>query len=155
MKERSKNKIQNTLTIKDAYKEYKKNIKVKSSVLNVDYATYRKICETFNVLISKKILYESYEFNIPYRLGKLRIKKFKMKIIKEKLRIDYKLTKQYKKAIYHLNEHTNNYAYRWLWDKDKAITIGKRVYTFVATRDNKRELASILTNKELLIDYFE
>lgn len=156
MKPRNKNRIQNTDTLKECYKFYKQNLKYKNTPLNVSYSLYRNICVDFNKEISKKILYEAFEFKVPYKLGKLRIKKFKMTLSKKKLRIDFNATKKYGKTIYHLNDHSDNFAYRWFWDKSSILSVGKRTYSFEATRANKRAISPIIKNKEqLLIDYFE
>jgi len=149
------NKIQDALTLTHAYKDYSANVKVKSSDFNVSYKTYRRICQEFNKEISRMILEESFVFTIPAGLGKLRIRKFPMSLKRDKLHLDYVQTKKLKKAVYHLNEHTNNMAYRWHWDKETAITIGKRTYGFFPTRPNKRRIAELVFSKDYNVDYFE
>ena len=94
------------------------------------------------------------EFKMPYRLGTLRIKKKKMNYSKKnKLKINWLETNKHKKVIYHLNDHTDGFNYRWFWSKINAVIKNKSVYSFQATRTNKRRLAGLLKNKK--VDYFE
>ena len=74
---KGKNKIQNVLTLKHSYQYYIKDIS-ETSKYNIDYKTYRSVCEDANKLLSSMIVDEGFFFNIPYRLGLLRIKKKKI-----------------------------------------------------------------------------
>ena len=135
-------------TLKQAYEEY-------DDFYNVGYKKYRSICEEFNKLIIDAILLKAKEFKMPFRLGTLRILKKEMNysVTKNKLKIDWQETNKQKKVIYHLNDHTDGFNYRWFWSKRKAIIKNKTIYSFQATRTNKRRLASLLKNKQ--VDYFE
>ena len=134
----------------DAYKYYKKNV---IPELQVDKQTFRKICDEFNKGFIEKILRNSEEIRFPYRLGTLRIKKSKMKYDdKNKLKIDWAASKKLGKRIYHLNDHTGGYKYRFYWTK--GIVKNITAYSFIPTRTNTRRLASILKDKERELDYF-
>tara|TARA_R110000744_G_scaffold324921_1_gene430745 strand:- start:339 stop:803 length:465 start_codon:yes stop_codon:yes gene_type:complete len=134
----------------EAYKYYTQNT-IKE--LQVDKKTYRKICDEFNKLIIDEILIDSSEIRLPYRLGTLRIKKSKMKYDdKNKLKIDWAASKKTGKRIYHLNDHTGGYKYRFYWTK--GIVKNITAYSFIPTRTNTRRLASILKDKERELDYF-
>ena len=137
----------NSCTLKSAYKSY-------DDFYKVGYKKYRTICEEFNKDIIEDILLKAKEFKLPYRLGSLRVKKKKMNYgRKNKLKINWLETNKHKKVIYHLNDHTNGFNYRWFWSKINAIIKNKSVYSFQATRTNKRRLAALLKNNE--VDYFE
>jgi hypothetical protein len=143
------NKGKVSCTLIDSYKIYEDFYKV-------GYKKYREICEEFNKRIINKILLKATEFKMPYRLGTLRIKKKKMNYSEKqrnKLKINWKATNKNKKVIYHLNDHTNGFNYRWYWLKREAIIKNKSIYSFQATRTNKRRLAALLNNNE--VDYFE
>jgi hypothetical protein len=151
MKPRSKNKIQVDYTIDDIYKYYKELHK--DDELMVDAKTFKKVLYSFNKKIFESILEDSEEFKIPKRLGTLRIKKTKMNFSGNiSCKIDWALTKQYNKKIYHMNDHTNNYRYRFYWKKTTCNAINKTAYSFEATRSDKRKLAQILKNN--VTDYF-
>ena len=134
----------------DVYKYYKKTI---IPELQVDKQTFRKICDEFNKLIIEEILINSEEIRFPYRLGTLRIKKSKMKYDdKNKLKIDWAASRKLGKRIYHLNDHTGGYKYRFYWTK--GIVKNITAYSFIPTRTNARTLASILKDKDRQLDYF-
>jgi len=134
----------------DVYKYYKKNV---IPELQVDKQTFRKICDEFNKAFIDEILINSEEVRFPYRLGTLRIKKSKMKYDdKNKLKIDWAQSKKLGKRIYHLNDHTGGYKYRFYWVK--GIVKNITAYSFIPTRTNTRTLASILKDKERELDYF-
>ena len=135
-------------TLVQSYKEY-------DDYYKVGYKKYRSICEDFNKLIIDEILLKAKEFKMPYRLGSLRILKKEMNysVGKNKLKINWFETNKNKKVIYHLNDHTDGFNYRWFWSKKKAIVKNKTIYSFQATRTNKRRLAGLLKNKQ--VDYFE
>ena len=134
----------------DVYKKYKEDV---IPELQVDKKLFRKICDDFNRMLIEEILLNSEEVRLPYRLGTVRIKKSKMKYDdKNKLKIDWAASKKLGKRIYHLNDHTGGYKYRFYWTKGiiKNIT----AYSFIPTRTNTRTLAGILKDKNRELDYF-
>ena len=139
---------QTSCTLVQAYKEY-------DDFYDVGYKKYRSICEDFNKSIIDEILLKAKEFKMPHRLGSLRILKKEMNYSssKNKLKINWQETNKHKKVIYHLNDHTDGFNYRWFWSKKKAIVKNKTIYSFQATRTNKRRLAGLLKTKQ--VDYFE
>ena len=147
-------RIKGAKTLKDAYKFYIENIP-ENSPFYVEYSVYRKVCEEFNKKICKYILEDAGEFQLPYRLGSLRIKKTKMDYgNKNHMRPDWKKTKELGKTVYHLNDHTDGFRYRWAWNKSNVVTVGKKLYSFYPTRTNKRTLAQLL-KEDKNVDYFE
>jgi hypothetical protein len=139
---------QTSCTLVQAYKEY-------DDFYDVGYKKYRSICENFNKLIIDEILLKAKEFKMPHRLGSLRILKKEMNYSagKNKLKINWQETNKHKKVVYHLNDHTDGFNYRWFWSKKNAIVKNKTIYSFQATRTNKRRLASLLKGKK--VDYYE
>ena len=142
-------------TLKDSYKFYTEDFSEQSAFF-VEYSVYKNICIDFNKMICKYILEEAGEFELPYRMGTLRIKKTKMDYSnKNYMRPDWKRTKELGRTVYHLNDHTGGFRYRWAWDKSSIRTVGKKLYSFTATRTNKRTLAALLKDEDKNIDYFE
>lgn len=144
-------KVKITGGLWESYKKYKKENKNSK----IDRKTYVNICHDFNKVISQKIIKESFEFKLPFRLGYLRIKSFKIepkivngKLDKNKLAPDWDTTWKYwhkiypdktrkeiklianKKLIYHLNEHTDGYTMKWYWDKRFSCFKNQSVYLF-------------------------
>jgi len=134
----------------EIYNFYKKEV---IPELQVDKQTFREVCDEFNKIIINKILLDSEEVRLPYRLGTVRVKKSKMKYDdKNKLKIDWEASKKLGKRIYHLNDHTGGYKYRFYWTK--GIVKNITAYSFIPTRTNTRNLASILKDKNRQLDYF-
>ena len=95
-----------------------------------------------------QLIEEGKEIKLPCRLGTLAIVKHKPKEYTGKsLRIDYAASKKYNKMIFHLNEETNGFKYRYYWNKQNMLTQNKTKYQLIMTRANKRRLAYILKNK--------
>ena len=118
---------------------------------------YFQIINDMFDLIMDKIVHKSEQFKLPLNLGYIGIKKKKMNfnylLSKKYLKIDYKSTKDSGVKVYHTNDHTNNFRYRWKWDRSNCRIKGNTAYTFVPTRWRKREAAQLL--KKNLIDYTE
>src|SRR6478736_2712851 len=112
---RGKNIIQNVLTLKHIYEYYIKDVP-ETSKYNIEYKLFRTICEEFNKELSKQVL-DGLFFEMPYRLGTIRIKKRKvdLKNLKPDFGLFNKSNEQYKNK--HLNEHSNNYYVRYYWNK--------------------------------------
>lgn len=151
MKPRSQNKIQVDYTLDDIYKYYIDTHP--DEEMYVDKKTFKKIIYMFNKKIMQAVLDDSETFKIPKRLGLLRIKKSKMSF-KEGMscKIDWDATRKYGKTIYHMNDHTNNYRYRFFWQKGTCNAVNKSAYCFEATRTEKRKLAYLLKNN--ITDYY-
>lgn len=141
-----------SITIGDAYLRYKK-LHPKGTKHFLDAKTYKSICYAFNKKIVNFVLLESGEFRIPHRIGIIRIKKRKTDM--NNLRLDYQATKKYGKKIYHLNEHSKEYYYRWFWHKKMAIVKNKSAYCFKPTRANKQYLTRLIKDKNSKVDYPE
>lgn len=140
-------------TITSFYSGYLKFIG-ESKRLNIPYHKFRLILNHYFKYLRDQILYQSRTVKLPYRMGYVSIIKQKPKRYDgNSLRIDYNATNKYGKVIYHLNEHSNGYKYRFYWSKLQSAVINKSKYQLVATRSNKRELARIIKNKER--DYIE
>ena len=112
------NKFRNTKTMRDAYKLYKSEYPG-----TIDYSTYASIIKTFNKQLMDKILNDAFEFEMPYRLGTLRIKKTKTWFDPKTMKVDWKKTKEIGKRVYHMNEHTNYFNFRFFWKKKTATFI--------------------------------
>lgn len=128
------------------YYNYYKN-KYKS---DISKNLYRKIICEFNSEIAKAIILNNFDFEIPYRLGKLSLRKFKplLKISNNKLinhnPPDFKKTKELwekdpearkkKILIRFLNKHTNGYLFEIKYYNYKANFKNKSAYTFTVVR---------------------
>lgn len=67
-------------TTKDCYKLYKKNV---DKEVQVEYSDYMNILKSFNTKVKDTVLFNSSDIKLPCGLGRLRIKKFKLKLYKK------------------------------------------------------------------------
>jgi hypothetical protein len=158
---RGKNKVTKDYGFEDIYKQYKE-----LSKNPLEKKLVRKVLMEFNTEILRHVVYDGYDFSMGYRLGSIRIKKFNnaLRLNKEgeianKLRVDWEKTKKKweelypgkspkelkqiknKVLIFHLNEHTDNYVFRWFWDKVTCNLLNQSAYFFEPIRPIKREAA--------------
>lgn len=134
-------------TIADFYTSYCEYVDG-NPLYQISYKTFREIISDYFRYLRDEIIEKGKEVRLPCRMGYLTIVKHKPKEYTGKsLRIDYAESKKYGKVIYHLNEVTNGFKYRFYWNKQNMITHNKTKYQLVMTRDNKRRLAYILKNR--------
>ena len=146
MRERVKYK-RKSYTIADFYINYKNQIDTNTQY-DVDLKTYKAIVTDYFKYIRDEIMQNCKEVKLPCRLGTLQIIKHQPKEFTGKsLRWDWKATKETGKPVYLLNEHSGMFKYRFFWSKKNCLLINKSKYQFVASRQNKRDLAQIIFNK--------
>lgn len=145
----------------DMYKWYKEKYKNP-----VEYNLYREFITEFYTEVLNLIIYNGLDYLMPGRLGSLRIrKKQNFQKINEQDQVVHNLKPNWKKTldlwntkypdytaeeikaipnkpiVYHLNEHTDNYYFRWYWDKITSNVKNQSAYRFEPIRDKKREAA--------------
>lgn len=152
MRERVKYR-RKSYTVADFYTNYKKSIDPNTQY-DVDLKTYKAIVTDYFKYIRDEIMYNCKEFKLPCRLGTLQVIKHQPKEFSGKsLRWDWKATKETGKPVYLLNDHSGYFKYRFYWCKKNCLLTNKSKYQFIASRENKRTLASIIFAK--LKDYRE
>jgi hypothetical protein len=164
-----------TKTIKDAYPLYKNN-----NPNSVDKTTFVKICKEFNKKIIEKIINTSFELRLPYRLGFLRVRKClgKIEVVAGKLNTvrlkpDWNACWEYwykiyegktrneiiaipnKKLIYHYNDETNGYYYKFFWDRRECVIRNQAMYKFRPTMGVKKILTLHIQNEDRTNDFYE
>lgn len=152
MKEKTKYN-RKSYTMADFYESYKQYIE-QGTQYDIDLKTYKEILIDYFKYIRDQIMQECKEVKFPCRLGTLQIIKHQPKEFTGKsLRWDWKATRESGKPVYLLNEHSGYYKYRFHWSKKGCLLTNKGKYQFIASRQNKRDLAQILLNN--LKDYQE
>ena len=150
---RGKNKIQGLHNLKDIYNFYLLSIDG-NELYNVDFKTFKKIINTYYLQILEDILYKGVQYKLPYRMGKIRVIKRKVDINNlNRFGINWVESVKQNKQIYHLNNHSKGFVYRFKWDKENSLVHNLFFYKFVPSRMIKRKLASIIKTKQC--DYFE
>lgn len=111
----------------DAYKWFLKQ----NPDTTITYPLYKQVISQFNKKVSEAIL-EGEVFNMGSHLGTLRIKKIERTFTKPT--IDWGETNKLKKqGIKQLVYFTDDYYFRWNWDKSRCRVRNKSVYTFSPT----------------------
>lgn len=166
-------KVNVDYTIKDAYKDYKKS----SIVDKVTEDIFKKLTYSYNKKIIENVIEKGKSFRIPGKIGEIKIVKFKVPLRLDdkgnldvnRLRIDHNATWEYwyklygtrdrqtilrttntkeRPKIYHYNEHTGGFAFRWKWDKiDTRLDI-TTYYAFKPVRNNRLKLKKFVTEEE-------
>jgi hypothetical protein len=137
-------------TIKDYYQPYIQSIEA-GTVYDIEYHIYRRILVEYFKHLRCLVLDEGQDVKLPYRLGNVFIFKRKQTNYgsvsdtnRSGLLIDFHATKIYGKTMFHTNEHTNGYKYRYRWDRHLVNIPNANKYQMVMTRANKRSLAQTL-----------
>ena len=121
--------------------------------VDISYFDFKRILDEMSIIIAEKILNASEGFKMPYGLGFIQVGKYLPKAYSAKsLSVDYKLSQQYNKKIYHLNEHSNGYKYRLYWSKIPRTFPDRYKYQLQFVRANKRKLAKLIFNNKDYID---
>jgi nucleoid DNA-binding protein len=138
--------IKNLKSIKDSYEDY-----AEQTSSPFTYTDFKKIATTFFKEFLDYLL-EGHECKLPSGLGLFKIIKKKRDLTK--LRPNWVETKKLwetnpdaklsKKIVYHLNEHSKGYYYKFYWKKGRVSNIS--VYSFIPVRSAKRSLASCILN---------
>jgi hypothetical protein len=147
------NKAQHPYTIQDTYKHYL-NKYPEGSIYYLKYSEYRDITTSYFKYLSDKLVNKSSTVLLPFRLGEITVYKHKpvYKSLK-KMIMDWDRSKELNKQVRNFNDHTNGFVYRFHWDRRKNQLENKTSYVFVASRENKREIARLIKTKQN--DYFE
>lgn len=152
MTKRGKGKYKAHNGIRDIFKRYRQDFRKGEGY---GYLPFRDVLIAFNKGLSKAIMEDSEVVRLPFRLGILYIQKKKQYYNKDSkyynLNIDWVNTRKAGKRVFHLNEHTGGYYYKWMWYKRGAGVKNVRYYKFVPNRTNKRGITQLLKRG---VDYY-
>jgi hypothetical protein len=143
----------------------------KNSKYFLTQTEYSNILTEFNEAIGRELIFNAFNFKLPYRLGNLVILKNKAKIYVDEddnvvncLPVDWKETlllweenpiaKQQKKLVRCLNDHFNGYVAKFKYNKASARYNNKSAYSFIPCRTLKIALAKAIKNPDLKIDFY-
>lgn len=151
-------KFRPMVNIRDSYYDsYRKN----DPNTSIKVEVYIEIVLGFILFIMQKIL-SGRQVMLPANMGTMYIVGKKPKTWVDDtndlrgLAVNWEATKEYwrnneearkaKKVIYHFNEHTNGYRYKFHWVKQGMTVRNKFHYYFRAMRNNKRGMTKQLKN---------
>jgi len=123
------------ISVTQSYKSYAHKNPTHS--LYADYKLYMQIIRLANTKLVEKLIITGKQVILPSRLGVLQFQTFKPT---KKKSIDFKLTKEYGKTIYHNNLATNGLVVKLVWVKNwyKANFKNKQTWKFKLTRHQQR-----------------
>ena len=124
-------------SLNHAYKFYKKKYYPKGEQYKISKRAYRDICCDFNKMLVEDA-FKGKIIKLPYSMGMIRIKKYK--ITYSKLKIDIKKTKETGKTHYLLDIPPDGYLARWIWLKLRCSIPNIKFYSFEPTWTNARRL---------------
>lgn len=155
------------------YKYYiNSNCSDKNSKFYVTKKVYVKVLKEFFDLIIEDMIMTGEPFILPYNMGKLQIKKYKVEVkldengnLVNKLPIDFHKTKLLRESnpeaaekkiiIRHLNKHSDGYVFRFFYIKHRAKYKNRILYKFKITRTNKEKLARAIRKYGKKIDFLK
>ena len=131
---------------------------------DLPYNKYCKNLEVCNWMFVEYALRTGSKVLLPYGFGALAVNKKMLKRYKEhdgkkyiNLRVDWKKTKEAGKKIYHTNEHSDGYNFRWLWFNADAKLHLSDLYVFKPCRYASRAINKYLRRpgqyKELYLEW--
>lgn len=155
-----KHKIKCDFGVQHYYRNYRKDIKNPQS-----RKVYSNVLNDYLNAIRQLISLSGYTYNMPQRLGRIELRKFKKEVFIDKdgkivnaLPINWKATKQLwkdnekaaskKVLIRYVNEHSNGYVYKVAYLKSTANFKNKTIYKMQLNRQMRRNTEQpILTKK--------
>jgi hypothetical protein len=122
-----------TYTIYDFYQNYPDKNKIPKD-------KYIGVLKDFYKLLTKKVIIDRKKVELPYNLSNHRIKKIKQSMASTP-KIDFNKSKLLGVKVYHLNNHSSGFYFRWYWDRYPFLTKNKKMYKFELTKTNALLLA--------------
>lgn len=132
-------------TIKDFFNSYKEYTDT-NKLMDIQYPLFRQILQDYFVFLRDSIVEDGRIMLLPGRFGDISVRKYKGD--PKRLQFDYKSAKELNTGVWHFNEHTDGYRYRFYWNKVLLLVKNCTKYQMIFTRANKRHLAEILNNRK-------
>lgn len=131
---------------------------------DLSYAKYCKNLEVCNWMYIEFALRTGQKVSLPHGFGSIAVNKKMLKRFKEhdgkryvNLRPDWSKTKKIGKMVYHTNEHTDGYNFRWVWFPQDSKIAMSDLYVFKPGRYASRAITKYLkrTNTQYKEIYLE
>lgn len=159
--------------LKDFYAYYRRNLERDEahSVYVQKNGVYSAVLRLFFGKIMKMMIYDGFIFKMPCHMGNWLIVKQKIKIFvnpddtvsvygakSDKVRTSYlhhvdKKAKEENKQVYHLNEHTGGYRFRFRWQIMLCNAKNKTAYGFYPDDIHRRALYKAAIDPDFKINF--
>lgn len=132
---------------------------------DLPYNKYCKNLEVCNWMFVEYCLRTGNKITLPFGFGPLAVSKKKLKMYKEhngvkyiNLRPDWKKTKEIGKKVYHTNEHSDGFNFKWMWFKEDSKISFSELYVFKPGRYASRAINKYIKKanaqyKELYLEW--
>jgi hypothetical protein len=152
---------------RENYDRFLKENNLKESDLS--FTKYCKNLEVCNWMFIEYALRTGSKVYLPYGFGPLAVNKKMLKRFKEfkdkdgnlkkvvNLRVNWAKTKELGKKVYHTNEHSDGYNFRWIWFPEESKLHLSDLYVFRAARYPSRAINKYVRRtgnfKELYLEW--
>jgi hypothetical protein len=146
----SRRKIQYRTYSRDNYNRFLAENKLTKE--DISFEKYRKNLEVCNWMYVEYALRTGEKVKLPHGFGFIAVNKKMLSHYKNflnkntgkkfiNLRIDYNETRKHGKVIYHTNEHSDGYNFKWVWFPKEAKFFLHELYVFNPGRYASRAIA--------------
>lgn len=160
----SRRKIEYSTHSRENYDRFIKQYKI--SEKDLPYNKYVKNIKICNWMFIEYALRTGFKTVLPFGFGSIVVNKRKLKMFKEfqgkryvNLRVDWAKTRKLGKRIYHTNEHTDGYNFRWLWLPENVKLHLSDLYVFKPGRYASRGINKYIRKspeyKELYLEWMK
>lgn len=128
--------------------------KLYDNIYNIDKQTFVNITRTFFFFLCKALIYEQKTYVLPKALGMISLRKRKTQGSGV---FDYKLYKETGIKRYIKNNHSEQYAVNFVWDKSVVRLTDRllNLYFFNPARDFSRELAKYIKENNVINRFYD
>lgn len=141
---------------------------MKENKLTEQQLSYSKWCKNLDICNWMWIEYAlstGKKVNLPHGFGPLAVNKKMLKRFKEfdgkkyiNLRVDWAKTKKIGKKVYHTNEHSDGFNFKWMWFPREAKLFMSDLYVFKPCRYASRAIAKYVNKpnsdyKEMYLEW--
>lgn len=164
----SRNKKEYRTYSRENYDRFIKENKL--SERDLSYTKYCKNLEVCNWMFIEYALRTGTKVILPFGFGPIAVNKKKLKRYKEyvdkegnvkrvvNLRTNWKKTKEIGKKVYHTNEHSDGYNFKWIWFVGESKIHLSGLYVFKPCRYASRAITKYVTKpnsqfKEIYLEW--
>lgn len=134
---------------------------------DLSFSKYTKNLEICNWMWVEYALRTGEKIYLPYGFGPIVVNKKKLKIFKIhkgkkyiNLRPDWKKTRELGKTVYHTNEHSDGYNFRWAWFPSECKLHLSDLYVFRPARYTSRAINKYIRHisgdyKDLYLEWLD
>lgn len=116
--------------------------------IDISFACFQEIIYSFSYMLRDAVLTTGEVVRIPFGMGELSINKNRTRkynlFNRIVLPIDWPQTMKEGHYIYHHNEHTEGYKFKWIWFRNAARFKYSKFWQFKPNRSSSRTLARYL-----------